>query len=934
MSVPLYLKIKGPQSGDQHYDPRFAVISEKSIEFNDSKYDFEQIYQPSETQYPDLVNSHNSCIVLMGPTGGGKTTMMRQLVNAKLKSFDSEPVFVSSFEIANNKFLIDLLDNNPAKVPFSLLNNFENKLKRRKASSEMIKEIFKQRSSKATEFNPNSSRSCLVITFFYHNFRTTFVDLMGNEKNSKLSSNIFANTNMSSITQQMVNKQKDIRSHNVVTNYIFKNRDLKVVLNLDPNGDVSLIKSTLTNIAEIVKTFKLSTTAVEKSSRVPSYTLPTVSSIKGSPPKVAKKVGSVRLTQPVRPTRVVDRKYAIRKPPVPTRGPSKEAKIIESLKKDQIISRQKYAESIADIKTEIGCFKQETNQMVNSYQNLRSRLDLLAQVNADKQEMIAAIQEENSKLVQELNQVKQEEADYVQVISTHKEEADRHQVDLTNLQKELEVSKNALSELKSLKTNLENEVELSKEEGRKLIERVRMLNFELDENKKLLASNSFDMTQLREEIDSQKSLSVQKESQVIELQNTKDELVKRNEVLERELRDSKLSLEEATLGNNEVSNEVSKLSALIVEKDAEIERLHQVEQEVSQLKETHQFESESAASQLSKMKADISAKQIKIDYLHTTETNLTQQVHQLQDEKKVLEGKVNELKLANEELQKQIASAVDTNNGRAGELESELSETKNQLKALSQKLEKESSLNSQLRFDLEAAIAKQQTLEFDLANAESSLSKESNEKEDLTNKLASKTQQLKTKIEAATQLEMELNDSKEQYKQLHERFARKQEHYKNKISDLKKSHELVIAEKDAEIKKLRSSPTKLGLSDDYNGHLFSERSSPFGFNPNEIYNDSVVESTINLNQADQTNVNNSNNHNNENNENKSSEKKSPKKSYKLEKQKSRSSTPNKHTPTKNVLQPSNQFNSVPLSSSKIKKKSGSNKSSPLKSIKA
>ncbi|CCG23336.1 hypothetical protein CORT_0D04960 [Candida orthopsilosis Co 90-125] len=932
MSIPLYLKIKGSVSGD----PCFAVTSEKSIEFNDTNYDFEQIYQSSETQYPELINSHNSCIVLMGPTGGGKTTMMKQLVNAKLKSFDDEPVFVSSFEITNNKFLIDLLDSNTSsKIPFSLLNNFENKLKRKKASAELMRDVFKQRSIKATEFNANSSRSCLVITFFYHNFRTTFVDLMGNEKNSRFSSNIFANANVSSITQQMINKQKDVRSHNLVTNYIFKNKDLKVVLNLDQDGDVSLIKSTLINIADIVKTFKLSTATVEdkgKVRRTPSYTLPTMSSIRGSPRKVMQRANPANLksAQPVRPlTRAtVDRKYTVRKPPVPIRGPSKDAQLIEALKKEQILSKQKYADSIADIKTEIGYFKQETSQMVNTYLDLRSKLDLLARVNEEKQAMIVGAQEENARIVEQLSQVEQKVAAYDQAKIQQEEKTVQLEAELASLGQELVTSRYAVSELESIKTTLENKIELSKEEELKLLDRIRVLNIELDDNKKQLGCYDFDMTELHKKIDSQNDAIVVKEIELSELRSSKDELAKKNEALERELDSLKLSLEQATTSNNETSGEVKRLSSLIVEKDAEIERLQVLEQKLSDLKQAHQSESDSASSQLSNLKADISAKQIKIDYLRNTETTLNQQVQQLQEEKHVLDTKVQELTLSNQELQNQIDSAVNT--GKTTELEAEISETRNQVNALSQELVTETSLNSQLKSGLEEAIAKQQALQSELANTISNLSKESNEKEDLTNKLVSKTQQLKTKIEAITQLEKAVNDSKEQCKQLQDRFNKKQEHYKTKISDLKKSHELVVAEKDAEIKKLKSSPTKLGLSDDYNGHLFSERSSPFGFNPNDIYNDSVVEPSVNLIQGNNSNlsVNKS--------DRKPPEKKSPnKKSHKSpDKQKSRSTTPNKQTPTKNILQPSHQFNSVPLSSGKIKKKSGSNKSSPLKSIKA
>ncbi|KAI5958888.1 hypothetical protein KGF57_002322 [Candida theae] len=494
---------------------------------------------------------------------------------------------------------------------------------------------------------------------------------------------------------------------------------------------------------------------------LPTYALPTVSSSRRAPSKKFSGNRSPVSAQKARsvPRATIDRNYTVRKPPVPRR-PNTDTKIIETLKNEQRISKQKYADSISEIKNEIANFKQETSQMVNAYQDLRLKLDVLAKANEEKEAIVVATREENTRIVNELTQMEQKVTQYEQVKIKQQEETERLEQELQNTQRK---------------------VSDEKEQNQKLVDRIRQLNIEIAEDKKLLASNDFDIGQIQKEL-------AQKEKE-------------------------------------------------IAQKDSEIERSKGLEQELSDLKQAHQLEADTTSSQLSTLKADNSAKQIKIDNLNSVVMSLDQEVQELNNAKQALQD--------------------------------------------------------QLKSNHEAAIAKQQELQ--------------SEKEDLSNKLESKTHQLKTKIETISQLEKTVSDSKEQYKQLQDQFAKKQEHYRNKISELKRSHELAIAGKDAEIRKLKSSPTKLGLSDDLNGNLFNERSSPW-FNPNEIFNDSVVET-------------------------KSPERSPNKNSGKSDKHKSRSATP-KHTPTKNVLQPSSQYNSVPLSSGKIKKKSGSNKSSPLKSIKA
>ena len=79
-SIPLYLKIKGSSNttGDV---PHFHQLSETTISFNETDYSFEHVFGDSTNNYSQLIDSNtNSCVLLMGPTASGKTTMLKQLV--------------------------------------------------------------------------------------------------------------------------------------------------------------------------------------------------------------------------------------------------------------------------------------------------------------------------------------------------------------------------------------------------------------------------------------------------------------------------------------------------------------------------------------------------------------------------------------------------------------------------------------------------------------------------------------------------------------------------------------------------------------------------------------------------------------------------------------------------------------------------------------
>ncbi|KAG7662961.1 uncharacterized protein J8A68_003511 [[Candida] subhashii] len=282
-SIPLYLKIKGCSNNSNKIDgeqqPEFKQTSSTTIEFNEKPYEFNKIYSSETKEYPELIQNKTSCIILLGPTDSGKTTMLKELVFKKVKSLQGS-TFITSFEVTNNKYILDLLDENSRKrVP---LANFESHLKRQKVNETTIESILKKRLTRATDSNPNSSRSCLVVTLYNMGHHVTMIDMMGNEKSTGMSNgSIFANTNISSITQLLASKTYTVRSSNFLTNLIFRNKDLQVVMHLDPFGDVSLIRSTLVNVADMLKSFKLTTSkfvSTQSNNKVPNYARPTLSS--------------------------------------------------------------------------------------------------------------------------------------------------------------------------------------------------------------------------------------------------------------------------------------------------------------------------------------------------------------------------------------------------------------------------------------------------------------------------------------------------------------------------------------------------------------------------------------------------------------------------------------------------------------------------------
>lgn len=271
MSIPLHLKIKLVENPTE--TPVFTV-SGNSIAVGSQKYAFSSIF----THQNDLLSGVNSgtCTIFMGPTGSGKTTSLKAVAEAAIFRGDVEAL--TAFEVSGQRYVTDLLDGK-RKSPDSL--------KKHEISgncTEIIDHIFSKRCTTKTASNLASSRSCLVLTFHHKNEKTTFIDMMGNEKYDRknASSSVFANSSMLAITQLLAGNRTG-RSANLVANLIFRSHSEKVeiMLHLDQYGDTALTKSVLKNIAELVKDFSSSKSnpdALLEGRVTPSYARPTLSS--------------------------------------------------------------------------------------------------------------------------------------------------------------------------------------------------------------------------------------------------------------------------------------------------------------------------------------------------------------------------------------------------------------------------------------------------------------------------------------------------------------------------------------------------------------------------------------------------------------------------------------------------------------------------------
>lgn len=381
MSAPLLLKVKAVQpNADAH--PQFE-IHDNQICFQQKNYKFSGIVDNSPEVWERLTASP-AVLVLLGPSGGGKTTTLQSVLHHKLAQKRS--AYFSVCEVAENRSFVDLLDNNSSKKYLSTMP-LDSQLKKFKFSEAMVAKMLNQRKRGATTSNAQLSRSCLIVNIYEPEDNVvTVVDMMGSEKYEEASSNSFANSNVSSLTHQLLGASR-ARSSNLVTNLIFHKMPLtkmKFILHLDAYGNPDLIKSALHNIVDAIKGFKIE--AQQKvstgyaSGKLPSYARPTLAS--SSPRKKAK--AAFRVTKPrVLDTKVLQRIQSVKGDRTSKRG------ILDSLEAE-VSTKQKLIAMLEEVVSskdkEIASLKEQISVSVKDVITLKDAFALrLEEIEAEKQ---------------------------------------------------------------------------------------------------------------------------------------------------------------------------------------------------------------------------------------------------------------------------------------------------------------------------------------------------------------------------------------------------------------------------------------------------------------------------------------------------------------------------------------------------------------------
>lgn len=626
MSIPLLLKIKqGPQ------DPCFVKSSDNIVDFQNRQYKFAAIYDndipPSNV---DRLLGQTCALVLMGPTGSGKTTTLRNLLRHQILKPDV--THLTACEVSENRAFVDMVDSGKQKRFVSSLP-MEKQLKKVELTEDSLEKLFTDRKTTATASNSHSSRSCLIVTLYCGRNAITIVDMMGNEKYdaARANSNVFANSNVSSITQMLLTRTTRIRSSNLVANLIFQKLSLskiKVILHLDECGNPELIKSSLLNIVDVVKDFRVKPStsvarSVSSSKLVPSYARPTVSSL--SPRKNAGK--SLRLARPrmeiLTPTR--NKLKPLRNLETPCLRKKPTSRMTESLYEVEL-------KSLKEVNALLACTNEELSSQVESSKEAYASSIL------ELKESIALMKSENlTVLAESLASIKAGYVDLEKENSTLLERADVRQSELERLQ-------HANEESNSRITNLEEEKEATAAKLDQVNAKVVTLNADL-------AEKNVDLDQANLEI---KTLKETHESELRQSDEQAGELKSLVERLGNSLEESQSIVETQKNLIAQLSSDKEKLSS---DKEKLHTQLSELEQQIQKAKD----QNESLAAKVSKQDELLQLETERADKLEATVAELKKEAKAHSTKLQSAQTEANKLKAQNEELTKKHTDLISYN---------------------------------------------------------------------------------------------------------------------------------------------------------------------------------------------------------------------------------------------------------------------------------
>lgn len=780
--IPLYLKIKENQQPEGLL--LFEVASDKSITYNDKNYDFTKII--SNDDYSDLIEeptTDSSCFIFMGPTGAGKTTTLKKVVYNKIKSLQDLKLvkFLTAFEVSGNRYIIDLLErksNNRKEIQNAI--SIEAKLKKEKLqdnAGSIISAVFNRRNTRKTSYNDESSRSCLIITFFHNNKRVTYIDLMGNEKFDKSTpnSNIFANSSISAITQLLSKRVVNGRSSNFITNLIFRkdasqHKNINIILHLDQYGDSSLVKSTLVNIADLLKNFEFDDSFTQKknpTSHLPNYAKPTVASlsptrlglrpsnrINSSPSKV-KSISSISRQRkapksPVRQTGLKSplRTTYLRSSPIKYQPFNEER--IEAKNKENLI-QDFHGIQVAGLKKAIEDLEYENSQLKKEHEEILEffnqnspdiNTDLtMCKGNEEQDFDIAAMKVE----LEDLRKMNYETETFEQQKKFLIDRVDEFKIDFHRFKEEHGSFKDKVDNLKQTIVELEKSTSLLQQDNTTKDEKI----FELTSNKAEMMKRNSELEVLIEESSAKMESLKDELSKII---NSNKELLENHETLKMKYQELVAVQKENDL--NKESN--SELSQKLEEKDSLITKM---EETISTKEEA-----------ILKASNEVKEIQMQLNELKTDADNKSQQVYNLESEIQERDTLIATIRQEIETLK----STLSEGNGYLEEKEIALKDADKKVASLENEVKRLEEENSKLSSSLEEQ--KQQFSEVTIT----------------VNELKHEISLMETKnIELQSQIEQKnigINDATESNKELTqqiEEFESSNKDLKNSLSALK-----------------------------------------------------------------------------------------------------------------------------------------------------